>query len=46
LARLRQLIGGDGRKFWTRPFKLSLLYRALHDGRPHQRCLPCCKDRR
>ena len=35
-------MGGDGRTLWTRPFTLSLLYRASRDGRTnaafHARC--------
>ena len=35
-------MGGDGRTLWTRPFTLSLLYRASRDGRTneafHDRC--------
>ena len=42
LAGLRLLMGGDGRTLWTRPFTLSLLYRASRDGRTnaafHARC--------
>ena len=42
MAGLRLLMGGDGRTLWTRPFTLSLLYRASRDGRTnaafHARC--------
>jgi hypothetical protein len=42
LAGLRLLMGGDGRTLWTRPFTLSLLYRASRDGHNaaafHARC--------
>ena len=42
MAELRLLMGGDGRTLWTRPFTLSLLYRASRDGRTnaafHARC--------
>ena len=42
VAGLRLLMGGDGRTLWTRPFTLSLLYRASRDGRTnaafHARC--------
>ncbi len=42
MAGLRLLMGGDGRTLWTRPFTLSLLYRASRDGHNaaafHARC--------
>ncbi len=42
MTGLRLLMGGDGRTLWTRPFTLSLLYRASRDGRTNEAFHACC----